>query len=223
MIPVARIIIGQRNHAERHVVTALQKECARCAGCSTCAECRRIAEERDWRIISIRESTKEAIDRFLERCAYDAGDQMLYGIIYDVDLLTPSAAARLLKTLEEPHPGYRFFLTARSADRVLKTILSRCHIQILPQASELSSRDWSALIAQKKIPAALDTRMTDDELAHELSALLRQLSDAYHAAPLEQRAHIAHALQEVQRIAEIRPLPGTAAQIMRAIITFLAV
>lgn len=223
MIPQARIIIGSSAQAAAAVTTLLQKELTRCGGCGACSECRRIAEERDWRMIIVRESTKEAIDRFLERCSYDSGEDALYGIIYDVDFLTASASARILKDLEEPRPGYRFILTARSADRVLPTILSRCHKQVLSPLPTNSQIDWARSIAQSGISPIPDLAITEECLAEELDALMHALSDAYMAGDVAQRSRVRGLIAGVQKIAEIPPLPGTSSQIIRALHALLAV
>ena len=223
MIPQARILIGSSEQTAAALTELLQKELTRCGGCGTCSECRRIAEERDWRIITLRESTKEAVDRFLERCSYASGEETLYGIIYGVDLLTPSAAARLLKDLEEPNPGYRFIVTARSADRVLPTILSRCHKYLLSPQKTSSRIDWARCIVQAGPVPFLEGSISDEQLRDEIDALLCVLSEAYLGAPETERRRIQKLILRVQQIAEIKPLPGTAVQIMRAIHALLAV
>lgn len=225
MIPQARIFIGPSEQVAATVVALLQKELARCGGCAACSDCRRIAEERDWRIIALHESTKEAVDRFLERCSYDSGQDTVYGILYNADLLTASASARLLKDLEEPSPGYRFILTARSADRVLPTILSRCHKHSLAQTSTSSRVDyWARCIAQGGlVPLPDSASITEERLGREIDALLRALSDASAKSDATESHRLQELMLAVQQIAEIPPLPGTSSQIIRALQTLLAV
>ena len=47
-------------------------------------------------------------------------------IMHEVNLMQPTAIARLLKTLEEPPPGVHFIMLADQIDDTLATIASRC-------------------------------------------------------------------------------------------------
>jgi len=47
-------------------------------------------------------------------------------LIVSAETMTPEAANRLLKTLEEPPPDTTFVLTSARVDRLLPTIISRC-------------------------------------------------------------------------------------------------
>lgn len=61
------------------------------------------------------------------RFALDAGAYFFF-ILKQAHLLTQVCANRLLKTLEEPPPGYIFILETNNEHSILPTIRSRCHI-----------------------------------------------------------------------------------------------
>lgn len=227
MIPAARLIIGDEVSARERVITILQKECNACLACGACAACMRIVERRDWRIIWMDETTKDALDVVLERCSYQSGGVAQYVVLCDVDTFSASAAARLLKDLEEPPAGYHFLLTARTSDRVLPTILSRCHIDRMheqqraddqhPWALKLR-RDTFSLIARE-----YGERGVPDDIRIQIDLLQRALCSAYANATGDEQIRLGHALVRVQQIAQIPAMPGTTALLMRALIAALAV
>ena len=53
------------------------------------------------------------------------GDHFFF-IIQKADLLTPACANSLLKSMEEPPPGYHFILLTERPNQLLPTIRSRC-------------------------------------------------------------------------------------------------
>lgn len=58
-------------------------------------------------------------------------------LIRDAEQMTPQAANSVLKMLEEPPPGWIFFLTASDASLLLPTLVSRCQqIRMKPFTSE---------------------------------------------------------------------------------------
>lgn len=70
--------------------------------------------------------------------ALDQGDQFFF-VIQKADFLTPACANSLLKSLEEPPPGYYFFLTAARLHNILPTIRSRCVVQSLKQTKQTAT------------------------------------------------------------------------------------
>ncbi|NUL83170.1 MAG: hypothetical protein HUU60_10665 [Armatimonadetes bacterium] len=83
-------------------------------------------------------------------------------IIKRAQMMNLSAANALLKTLEEPPPGYTFLLTADSTDGMLPTILSRCRIiRLGPLTANEIANGLTALIG------------TDPERAMRLGSLAR--------------------------------------------------
>lgn len=67
--------------------------------------------------------------------AFDGAYRIVF--IRDADRMTPQAANSLLKILEEPPPGWLFFLTAADASLLLPTLVSRCQrLRLRPLPSE---------------------------------------------------------------------------------------
>lgn len=79
-------------------------------------------------------------------------------IIWQPELMHPSAANGILKILEEPAPHTFFILVTNAADRLLPTIISRTQIVSVPLL--LDEEMESFLIHQRGIEAARATKIT---------------------------------------------------------------
>lgn len=98
--------------------------------CNTCSSCREIAGGQSLDILEIDGASNRGIEdirKINETVGYASasGRYKIY-IIDEVHMLTKEAFNALLKTLEEPPPGVKFFFATTEAHKVLPTILSRC-------------------------------------------------------------------------------------------------
>jgi len=99
--------------------------------CGVCTVCTAISSYRHEAITWLKPERdtylREQIDAALYtiRFAVDVGDRRVI-VIQAAEALGASGANRLLKTLEEPHDGWFFILTAERADLILPTVRSRC-------------------------------------------------------------------------------------------------
>jgi len=113
--------------------------------CGTCAQCRRTAAGRhaDVHVVALPKSTDglarktipiDAIKEMQQAAGLQPYEGRCRVIIIDgADALSPDAANRLLKTLEEPPPAVRLILLAANETPLLPTILSRCQtLQLRP-------------------------------------------------------------------------------------------
>lgn len=70
-------------------------------------------------------------------------------LIAGADRMTIAAANSLLKILEEPPPGWIFFLTANDVSLLLPTLISRCQrLRLRP----IETKDLAELLAQAGVP-----------------------------------------------------------------------
>lgn len=72
--------------------------------------------------------------------SYSGGPKFI--IIYLPEYLHPSAANKLLKTLEEPSANSLIILVSENPERLLKTITSRCQKLYVPRAKESEVRQF---------------------------------------------------------------------------------
>jgi DNA polymerase-3 subunit gamma/tau len=99
--------------------------------CGTCESCRAIAAATSLDVIEMDAASNNSVDDIRdlrERVAYApvAGSYKVY-ILDEAHMLTPAAWNAFLKTLEEPPPHTLFVLATTEANKVLPTVVDRCH------------------------------------------------------------------------------------------------
>ena len=102
------------------------------------------------------EQIKE-VKRFIGKKPINANIQMV--LIDDLDLINESAANALLKTIEEPSSG-TIVLIAERIDRILSTIISRCHI--IP-FQRLNINSIKLILDQLEIDKKIDISLINEE------------------------------------------------------------
>jgi DNA polymerase-3 subunit delta' len=123
----------------------------------------------------------EQIDEVLERLSLSLEPNQHHFIVLErADSLTPATANRLLKSLEEPPPGYHFLLLAERGHGILPTIRSRCVVTAWEGAAQSSPHqpiidlfftprpnpaDFLAQLEQTPIPETEALGVVDELLA----------------------------------------------------------
>ncbi len=115
------------------IILHLQKKLCRKQACQTCITCKQIAaKEHPWVIwlTPERSYTLEQIDEVMTMASFQLdSDEQRFFILPQAERLTDQCSNRLLKTIEEPFPGYNFFFLAARPQALPLTIQSRCVIQ----------------------------------------------------------------------------------------------
>jgi DNA polymerase-3 subunit gamma/tau len=99
--------------------------------CGTCESCRSIATATSLDVVEMDAASNNSVDDIRdlrERVGYApvAGGYKVY-ILDEAHMLTPAAWNAFLKTLEEPPPHTIFVLATTEANKVLPTVVDRCH------------------------------------------------------------------------------------------------
>ncbi len=99
--------------------------------CGACESCRAIASASSLDVVEMDAASNNSVDDIRdlrERVAYApvAGSYKVY-ILDEAHMLTPAAWNAFLKTLEEPPPHTIFVLATTEANKVLPTVVDRCH------------------------------------------------------------------------------------------------
>ncbi|MBU1008018.1 hypothetical protein KKA53_02995 [Candidatus Dependentiae bacterium] len=136
-----RLFVGDEQKLDVTITKQLQKKFCKQSfedDCF-CNECRKIKNGQHQSIIWIEPEKKYLLDdltvifktiRFqLEQ------NQSFFFILKKAHHLSPVCANKLLKTLEEPPPGYTFFLLTNNEQAILPTIRSRCSINHIKRSS----------------------------------------------------------------------------------------
>src|SRR5829696_2675877 len=97
----------------------------------TCESCRAIAEARSLDVIEMDAASNNSVDDIRDlrdRVGYApvSGRSKVY-ILDEAHMLSPQAWNAFLKTLEEPPPDTIFVLATTEAQKVLPTVVDRCH------------------------------------------------------------------------------------------------
>jgi DNA polymerase-3 subunit delta' len=195
------------------------------APCGKCRRCRLIGEGKhpEVRTVSLQPPHRVIRVADVESMQADAAlrpadvSRKVY-IVEQAELLHPDAAARLLKTIEEPPPAVVIVLTTVDAEATLPTIVSRCQqvrLRALPRR-ELADhlvRTRSVGSEQAELLAAL----SEGRLGWALDALDDTKILDRRAAVLDQLDELVVA-DRVERLAQARALAdrwGTRPEIVR--------
>ena len=144
--------------------------CRSQSACGTCGSCEEISQGEHPDVLCIHpekqrirtESAGEAQEHLSLRTMRrtPGGPERKVLIMTDVDLMTPQAANRLLKTLEEPPVPSAIFMTTGRKKSLLPTILSRVVVwNLRPPAKEDSIR-----LLKQKIPALTGREVREEAL-----------------------------------------------------------
>ena len=125
---------------EKNIISYLQKKLCPNDHCLSCATCKQVeTKEHPWiRWLSPERSySLDQIDTVIHSSSFKLDENEYRFFIFEkADCLTINCSNRLLKTIEEPHPGYNFFLLTDRPEMLPKTIVSRCITQkFTPQES----------------------------------------------------------------------------------------
>lgn len=125
--------VGDQLTLNSQIILHLQQKLCRKQACQVCITCKQItAKEHPW-VIWItpeRSYALEQIDEIITMASFQLdSDEQRFFILPQAERLTDQCSNRLLKTIEEPFPGYNFFFLAARPQALPLTIQSRCVIQ----------------------------------------------------------------------------------------------
>jgi len=129
-VPPAQLLVGPLKTIINHAKQLLKTRFCAKGGCQTCITCQQIEQEQHHSTLWLtpdKQYTLDQLDPIFSTIAFALEPhQQFFFVIQKADFLTPACSNSLLKSVEEPPPGYHFlFLTERS-QQILPTIRSRC-------------------------------------------------------------------------------------------------
>lgn len=129
-----------------------------------CLECKKIKQHQHHAVIWIEPEKNYVLDDIkiiFEKIRFTLEEgQRFFFILKKAHLLTTTCANKLLKTLEEPPSGYRFFLLSNNEHSVIATVRSRCHIHQL-------SSDTTPIVQHPLLTFFLDQEKQHDPFDFE--------------------------------------------------------
>lgn len=168
--------------------------------CNACESCKAINEDRHLDVLELDSASHTGVDNMrelTEKAGYKAsmGRSRVY-ILDEVHMLSKSAFAGLLKTLEEPPVNVIFILATTDIEKVPMTILSRC------QRFDLARVKIDVLREHFRYICAEESLKIDDE-ALQLLALNAEGSVRDGLSLLEQAASISAGEIKVATVQEM--------------------
>lgn len=125
--------ISDPTTAEQHIIANLQQVFCTSNKCLECTTCLQI-QEKTYPAVHWLEPensyTLDQVDEIIKAVQFklDTNEKRFF-VFTQAQELTPACCNRLLKTIEEPHPGYHFIFATHQAEQILPTLRSRCLTQ----------------------------------------------------------------------------------------------
>lgn len=125
--------ISDNKTLETEIILHIQTKLCADKACQQCVTCRQIKEKEHPWVIWLspeRSYSLDQIDEILHASSFqlDAGEHRFF-ILQQAERLTDHCSNRLLKTVEEPFPGYHFFFLTDRPEMLPLTIQSRCVVK----------------------------------------------------------------------------------------------
>lgn len=131
----ALIVAGKTEQTIRYAHQIIQKGCCQENGCGHCVSCSRVIQHQHPNLLWLDPEgsyTRETLEQLFETIVFKREEQeTFFCVLNHADRMNASCYNSLLKTLEEPHPGYHFILLSERAHTLAPTIRSRCVIHQL--------------------------------------------------------------------------------------------
>lgn len=190
----AQLWVGFHDALEQKVIEHLQTLFCPTQGCGTCIACMQIYTKQHHSMLWICPEKQYTLDDIASIGAtiafsLDAGQHYFF-IIQKADLLTATCANSLLKSMEEPPPGYHFILLAERTETIVPTIRSRCLVTLwntsrsitasplytyLTTAAPASAWSFLAALEQSKISEPESIELLDALILFWIEALKQAL------------------------------------------------
>ena len=223
----AQLLLGNPLAVTTQVLTDLKKFFCAQNGCNLCTICRQIHNRQHhairWLAPEKQYYTVAQLEAVFHELSFALGaDESFFFIFEHADLLSVTCANSLLKSLEEPPPGYHFILLAQRVDMILPTIKSRCVLQNITTQAAIPEYAFLELFKQpasKKIALSLfakefekvkisenETRSLRDNL---LEYWITQKKVALTTEDTSGVQHAQHTINYILQSFEQLPMPGS--------------
>ncbi len=139
-LPPAQLFIGPNNVTLKKAQDLLQKTLCPNNGCQNCLACRQILDQQHHCILWLepkKNYTREILEPIFKQISFSLEPEQSYFFVFQkAERLTQSCSNSLLKSVEEPPPGYHFLFLTERLQQILPTIQSRCTANSFYESTE---------------------------------------------------------------------------------------
>lgn len=220
----AQLWLGPHAHLMEKVIEYLQNVFCLQRGCLVCSTCRKIAQQQYHAVLWVRPEKQYTLDDLSDIFSTIAfaldQDQHFFFIIQNADFLTSACANSLLKSIEEPPPGYHFILLAERQEQILPTIRSRCIAQsfytefeqpnsplfeYFAHAKQNNPLEFMTLLDQSKISERETIELVDALLAYWTQQYKKSIS----SSDIETQSKSFGMIETLTKAYQMLPMPGS--------------
>jgi DNA polymerase III subunit delta' len=198
-------------------------------GCTTCVICSQIERRQYHGLYWLKPEnlyTVAQLEVIFATLAFSLNsDEHLFFVLERADALSITCANSLLKSLEEPPPGYHFILLAPSKDLLLPTITSRCLIYYFDHDTATRHTlvsyftDFDAAKALDFAKELEQSKMFERDISSLLDAIYSVISQKYQerllAGDIKKVIVLEKQIALLEHMLECLPMPGSSKIFLR--------
>lgn len=232
-VPPALMFVGAAHHTSEYAMKFMMLQLCDHKGCSSCRTCLQLAARQHHALMWLSPEKQvysvDQIDEILHTLSFKLDEGSHYFVVLETaDLLSISAANKLLKIMEEPPAGYHFLLLAESSHQIIPTVVSRCVIEMV-EGAEDSSMWEEFLVLFKTVPSVEYgefcrtfelTAPNEAQTRRLLDMLIEFWQSKYHHAIKENNPMAAQSAQLLgifQHALDHQPMPGSSKAFWRTL------
>ena len=151
-LPPAQLLSGSHEDLVKHAKELLKKQFCK-NNCGTCTDCRKIENQQHHGAIWLepeKQYTLEKLNPVFRQITFalEPGKKLFF-VIQKAEFLTVACSNSLLKSVEEPPPGYHFLFLTERMQQILPTIRSRCIAHTIHSSTEKKDEQFCDMFKQK--------------------------------------------------------------------------
>lgn len=207
----------------------IQSSLCASGGCGSCIVCTQVKKHQHYLmrwIIPENNYTVNTVEPIFETIKFQLNpDEHFFFVLERSELLTLAVANSLLKSLEEPPPGYHFILLSSHKDALLPTIVSRCLVQQIDSKTTSTNYNLTRFFTETETNlldflkeldrAKLAERDIINFLDQIQATLVTYITQAYISENGQLAQRIMHKLTILDKAREKLPMPGSSKLFLR--------
>lgn len=127
--PPSQIFVGTHDNLIAYTIKILQKQFCKKNGCLACIVCKQIEAKQHYSMLWLepeKQYTREILTPIFNQISFSLEpEQAYFFVLQKANSLTSACANSLLKSVEEPPPGYHFIFLTEQEQQIIPTIRSR--------------------------------------------------------------------------------------------------